>query len=127
MSLLLDTHTLLWFLIDDAKLSATAEQEINAAAEVFVSIASLWEIGIKTKTGKLSLPAPLGNFLQSELDKNNFQVRPIGIAHIQQVAQLPLHHRDPFDRMLVAQSIVDGLALVSCDPALDAYGIMRIW
>jgi PIN domain nuclease of toxin-antitoxin system len=128
MRLLLDTHTFLWFAWDDPQLSRAANDLIeDGSNQGFVSAASVWEMAIKVGTGKLVLAKPLDRFLDEHLDVNEIEVLPIERRHSTYVASLPLHHRDPFDRMLVAQSIIEAMPLVSADPALDAYGITRLW
>jgi PIN domain nuclease of toxin-antitoxin system len=128
MRLLLDTHAFLWFAWDDPHLSRAANDLIEEGAnQVVVSAASVWEFAIKVGTGKLVLAKPLDRFLDEHFARNEFEVLPIERRHAVHVATLPLHHRNPFDRMLVAQSMVEALPLVSADPALDAYGISRLW
>ncbi len=126
--LLLDTHTLLWFVWDDPALSATAKSLIeDARNEKLVSVASCWEIAIKAGSGKLALGEPSSSFLVRELATNNFQLLPISLAHVTAVEQLPPHHRDPFDRLLIAQARLEGLVIVGGDVAFDAYGVARQW
>ena len=128
MKILADTHAFLWFVTDALQLSAKAKTLLEAQdTERFFSIASVWEIAIKTSLGKLTLRKPLEEFLSEQLAANRFTLLNISAEHAFRVARLPLHHRDPFDRMLVAQSLVENLPLVSSDDALDAYGIKRLW
>ncbi len=128
MNLLLDTHALLWFVWDDTKLSQGAKEAIEDTANLkFVSIATCWEISIKCGLKKLSLGEPAATFLSRELSKNGFQLLGITLAHATAIEQLPLHHRDPFDRMLIAQAQLNSFTLVSCDQTLDQYGITRKW
>ena len=95
--------------------------------EVYVSPASYWEIAIKISLGKYQLSEPLGVFIHRELAENAFSVLPITPGHADQVARLPFHHRDPFDRLIIAQSLSEAMPTVSADAAFDAYGIQRIW
>jgi PIN domain nuclease of toxin-antitoxin system len=95
--------------------------------EYLVSIASCWEIAIKVSLGKLRVEGSLGRFLPEQLAANRFQVLPIDLRHVARVAQLPFHHRDPFDRLLVAQALEEGLAVVSADEGLGEYGVERVW
>jgi len=126
--LLLDTHTLLWFATDNPRLSANAYELIgDATNEALVSIASLWEMAIKINTGKLIVGQPLDRFIAQHLIANRFELLPISIAHILQIAELPLHHRDPFDRLLVAQARAERLPIISADTLFDAYPITRLW
>jgi PIN domain nuclease of toxin-antitoxin system len=128
MTLLLDTHTLLWFLWDDPQLTATAKALIeDPTNRKLVSIGSCWEIAIKTGLGKLSLGEPSASFLSREIARNNFDLLPITLSHATAVEPLPLYHRDPFDRLLVAQALIEHLPIVSADPALDPYGVTRLW
>ncbi len=128
MTLLLDTHAFLWFCQDDPLLSAAAKTHIeNPANRKLVSIASCWEIAIKAGLGKLKLGEPSATYIPAALQRTGFELLPIAIAHATGVEGLPLHHRDPFDRLLVFQALTDGLPIVSGDPLLDAYGVTRLW
>jgi PIN domain nuclease of toxin-antitoxin system len=125
---LLDTHTLLWFFSDDAALSVSAKSTIlDPANRKLVSIASCWEIAIKAGLGKLNLTEPSSVLLARELNRNHFDLLNIELSHATHVEVLPMHHRDPFDRLLVSQSLIEKLPIVSIDVQLDAYGISRIW
>jgi PIN domain nuclease of toxin-antitoxin system len=127
-SLLLDTHTMLWFFWDDAQLSAPAMRLIeDVENRKLVSIASCWEIAIKVGLGKLNLGEPTRSFLPREIARNNFELLPISLGHATMVEGLVPHHRDPFDRLLVAQAMAEGLPLVSADGVFDQYGITRLW
>lgn len=128
MNLLLDTHTLLWFALGDAQLSATARQLIEDSANTkFVSPASYWEIAIKISIGKYVLHQQYETFFDRAIRQNGFLILPIEVRHTAALTNLPYHHRDPFDRLLVAQAMVEGLSLVSIDSVLDAYPIQRLW
>ena len=128
MKILADTHTFLWFVTDAPQLSARAKTILEAAdTERFFSLASVWELAIKTGLGKLTLRKPLEEFLPEQLAANRFTLLNIAAEHAFRVVRLPFHHRDPFDRMLVAQCLAENLPLVSSDDALDAYGIKRLW
>ena len=122
MRLLLDTHALLWWLADDARLDQSAADAIAGAEFVAVSAASAWEIGIKQSLGKLTGPKDL----PAELVANGFTELPVTVAHALAAGALPAHHSDPFDRMLVAQSRLEGLALVTRDDRLADYGIAHL-
>jgi len=127
-SLLLDTHTILWFFWDDPQLSAGAKTLIeHADNRKLVSIASCWEIAIKVGLGKLDLGEPSRSFLSREIARNNFELLSISLDHATMVEGLVPHHRDPFDRLLVAQAMAEGLPLVSADGVFDQYGISRLW
>ena len=128
MNLLLDTHALLWFLADDPSLSATAKALIQAPANrILVSVASCWEIALKVGLKKLDLGEPATTFLPRELATNGFDLLGIELIHATSVESLPPHHKDPFDRLLVAQSMIEKLPVVSVDAQLDPYGITRLW
>ena len=129
MKLLLDTHTLLWMVSDDPRLPASARQLIVTADEIYWSITSLWEIGIK-----LSLMRPdfqLGpgwaRAIPEEMQRNGVRRLDLAIQHCEIVSKLPWHHRDPFDRLIVAQAVASKLILLSRDARLDQYGIKRRW
>jgi PIN domain nuclease of toxin-antitoxin system len=126
--LLLDTHAFLWFVLDDPQLSATAQAVIvDPLNNIEVSPASYWEIAIKIKLGKYTLPESYQAFMEREIADNDFRILPIEPKHTALLTTMPLHHKDPFDRLLVAQATVEGIPLVSADPQLDAYVITRIW
>jgi PIN domain nuclease of toxin-antitoxin system len=126
--LLLDTHTLLWFVWDDPQLSPTAKGLIeDPNNRKLVSIASCWEIAIKTGLGKLKLGSASGPFLSQHIARNNFELLPISLDHATFVEAMPSHHKDPFDRLLVAQVVLDRVSLVSTDSIFDLYYIPRLW
>lgn len=128
MILHLDTHAFLWFVWDDPRLPASVSDAIEDPANtVFVSVVSLWEIGLKSSIGKLAVKLPLDDFFAENVDGNGFQVLPITRAHIIRVHSLPFHHRDPFDRLLIAQSLADGMTFVSDDSQAAAYGVPLRW
>jgi PIN domain nuclease of toxin-antitoxin system len=122
--ILLDTQVWLWWQTDDARLGDIARDTISRAAEVCVSAASVWEIAIKSALGKLTLPKTYD--VAAELEVDGFQPLPVDIAHAQATTALPHIHRDPFDRMLVAQSMIEGLVLITGDRELARYGIEAI-
>lgn len=128
MRFLLDTHSLLWFLSGDASLSQRARRIIeDSDAVILASIASLWEIAIKHSLGKLKLAQPFNELFPYQLSINSISVLDIQIRHVARISDLPFHHRDPFDRLLAAQSLAEEIPIVSGDAALDAYGLERIW
>jgi PIN domain nuclease of toxin-antitoxin system len=126
-SLLLDTHAFLWWVADDDRLPGRARAAITGADRVFVSVASCWELAIKTSLGRLTLSRPLDRFLAEHLGSNQFTLLPIELPHTAAVATLPFHHRDPFDRLLAAQALHEKLPLVSADPVFKAYKVKRVW
>ena len=128
MKLLLDTHAFLWMSLDDPQLSETVRERFSDTAnELYLSPASFWEIAIKISIGKYTLSEPLAEFVKREIVVNDLKVLPIGPDHAAKVVALPFHHKDPFDRMLVAQAMVEGLPIVGCDAIFDRYGVARIW
>lgn len=126
MKYLLDTHTFLWYLLGNPNLSNRAREIVNTRENLCFSIISLWEVSIKTNIGKLQLNRPFSELLE-ELKYINTQILPITFADTEIYINLPLHHRDPFDRILVAQAINHSLILISRDVAFDAYSIKRVW
>lgn len=128
MTVLLDTHALLWFVLRDPKLSSTARELIgDPATKVLVSPASYWEIAIKIGQGRYSLGLPYDMFMDRAIGGNRFAVLPIEPRHTSILTTLPRHHGDPFDRLLIAQAIVERIPLLSVDERFDAYPIKRIW
>lgn len=128
MRLLLDTHALIWFYNTDPQISVAALTAIQAAGTLnLVSVASLWEIAIKVAKGKLSLNEPFPDFVQHAIRDNGFRLLPIGLDHIEQVLSLPFHHKDPFDRLLVSQALVENVPLVTCDKDILRYPITQVW
>jgi len=128
MNTLLDTQALLWFLLDDPRLSRKAmEIIVDAEGLTFVSPASIWEIAIKISLGKYALPAPFAAFWDEQLKGNDFTLLPIAVSHAARVVELPFHHRDPFDRLIIAQSLVESVQVISNDTLFDQYGVDRIW
>jgi len=126
--LLLDTHTLLWWLLGDSALSQQAHAAIaNRSNDVFVSAASAWEIAIKYKQGKLPAAARLVTNLDVIVSGQGFAELPVTIADGETAGMLPLVHKDPFDRMLIAQALLSKLVLVSNEAVFDAYGAARFW
>lgn len=128
MILLLDTHTFLWFLNDDRQLSTVAKRLIEEPTHhKLVSVATCWEIAIKVGLHKLDLGEPAATFLPRQLALNHFDLLDISLSHATYVETLPPHHKDPFDRLLIAQATLGGLSLVSADTAFDLYGVTRLW
>lgn len=128
MRLLLDTHAFLWFILNDAKLSLPALDAIREPQnQVLLSPASYWELAIKVGLGKYQIPDSLESFVESQLQKNQIDIVHIVPKHAGIVAELPNHHRDPFDRMLAAQAMAETLKVVSADAVFDAYGVVRLW
>lgn len=128
MRLLLDTHTLLWWLADDPSLSAAARKLIRRSSNnVLVSAVSAWEIGTKVRLGKLPGAEELAADFAGYLARERFEQLPISVEHGIRAGLLPGSHKDPFDRMLVAQSLAENLPVVSNDSIFDSYNVRRLW
>lgn len=128
MRVVLDTHAFLWFVGDEPRLSENARALIeDRATNPFLSIASVWEMAIKVGLGKLTPHVPFPMLISEQLNENGIALLDITVDHALHVAQLPFHHRDPFDRMLIAQAITEGLPIISADSVFDTYSVTRIW
>lgn len=128
MKLLLDTHTLIWSVDEPSKVSATAMAALQDPAAVrLLSAATVWELAIKVGQGKLTLSMPYRQWLEKAIADLVLEILPITVEYGERYATLPPHHKDPFDRLMVAQSLVDGIPLVGVDAAFDPYGVTRIW
>lgn len=128
MNALLDTHSFIWFVEGNPSLSSPVRAIIEAPDnDIFVSIASIWEMAIKISLGKLHLSQPFDVFVSHQLLVNDISLLDITVNHTSQVATLPFHHRDPFNRLLIAQSLVEHIPLISIDTIFDAYGVKRLW
>ncbi|MFZ0815944.1 MAG: type II toxin-antitoxin system VapC family toxin [Candidatus Sulfotelmatobacter sp.] len=126
MKVLLDTHTFLWALGDPDRLSTRAREAI-ASSERFWSVASIWEALLKVQSGKLPMPLPAGSYLTSKMSANGMSLLPIRVEHVLRVEELPMHHRDPFDRMLIAQCMEENWPIITSDPVFKKYQIRVIW
>jgi PIN domain nuclease of toxin-antitoxin system len=127
MKAILDTHAFLWALAGDERMSRLARETYAGPAGLFLSIASVWEILIKVQSGKLKLPRPAGPYVLRKLAENGIELLPISIDHLLALERLPMHHRDPFDRMLVAQSLEESLPIITSDPWFARYNVRLIW
>ena len=128
MKLLLDTHALLWFFSGDDKISETAKIIIeNQQNRKFISMASVWEMSIKQSQGKLDLEITAAQYVKEKLALSDFSLLPIQIEHLELISSLPFHHRDPFDRLLISQSITEQIPILSSDKAFDQYSAKRLW
>ena len=127
-TLLLDTHTVLWFWWDDPQLSAVAKSLIcDPANRKFVSLASPWEVALEVSRKKLDLGGPYRGFFDQHMIRTYFEWLQIATKHLEAVAILPFHHNDPFDRLLIAQALTENIPIVSADVVFDAYGVTRLW
>lgn len=128
MRLLLDTHTLLWFLADDRRLSPAAKAVLtDTRSERLLLPISLLEIALKVRLEKLNLSAPFGVLFPAQLSLNRIALLRMEARHIEPLTSLPLHHRDPFDRLIAATALVENLTLLSVDSMFDKYGLTRLW
>ena len=128
LRLLIDTHALIWWALEESRLPHDVRRQITSAAEVIASAASAWEVAIKRKTGRL--PVGASHFAENFDDymrRYGFATLPISVNHATRAGSLPLYHRDPFDRILIAQAQIEQLAIISSDTAFDRYGVQRIW
>ncbi len=127
MKYLLDTHTFLWFVNDSDEIPEQLFNLLESDVDLLLSIASLWEIAIKVNIGKLTLPKPYTNFISEQIKLNDIEILPISLEHLNLISTLPLYHKDPFDRLIIAQSLVENLTIISKDSAFDAYAIKKLW
>lgn len=125
---LLDSHAVLWYVLDDPRLSTTAKTLVaDPSNAIQISAASFWEIAVKISIGKLILKQPYDRFIDTCLNRYSFSVLAIQPSHTTRLLEMPFHHRDPFDRMLAAQSLVEGIPIISNDPVLRQYGVATCW
>lgn len=128
MKIILDTQVLIWWANDVSNISNRVQSIIfDVNNELLVSLASIWEIQIKVSLGKLSLPRPLPDIIARQIQENQIKIMQIELSHIYTLDLLPLHHRDPFDRIIIAQAMDEKVSIASIDKAFDAYSIERIW
>jgi PIN domain nuclease of toxin-antitoxin system len=128
LRVLLDTHSLLWLVTDDRRLSDTARNIfLNGENELLCSAVVGFEIGVKHSLGRLEVAEPPRTFVENRIRNNALMPFPITMAHAVRVADLPFHHRDPFDRLLIAQALEEDIPVLSADEILSAYGLRRLW
>jgi PIN domain nuclease of toxin-antitoxin system len=128
MKLLFDTHAFIWWDSDPAKLSARVVHLCQDQSNTLVlSVASVWEMQIKSQLGKLTLSAPLAELIENQMETNGFEILPISHDHVLQLQNLPRHHKDPFDRLLIAQAILENAVLLSNDPEIHKYPVEWRW
>jgi len=128
MRALLDTHTFIWWITDDPRLSPRVREIIgNGKNELFLSAASGWEMAIKAKLGRLQLSDSLERFIPEQMALNAIESLPVKMSHALHVYKLPDHHRDPFDRMLIAQAQLENMPILTVDPQISRYPVKVIW
>jgi len=128
MKILMDAHSFLWFINGSPQLSARAKTTIeDPAHDKFLSMANIWEMAIKSSLGKLHIAQPFEQFIPHQLQINGFEIFEVEFDHIVKVIHLPFHHRDPFDRLLIAQSLVEQIPVISADSVFDSYSVQRVW
>ncbi len=128
MNYLLDTHAFVWWNIDPSKLSPLVLQLYkNKSNQLFLSKASIWEMQIKLNLGKLTLPASLSTIIRVQRRRNSIFIMPIKLSHIYNLATLPNHHKDPFDRLLISQALVENLPLITSDADIAKYAVQTVW
>lgn len=128
MKLLLDTHAFLWFIAGDRQLDVYARQLIEEPSnERYLSVASIWEITIKSSLGRLIVPLPPSTLIREQIWANAINLLAITSEHLDTLHALPYHHKDPFDRLVIAQAIQEGMSLVTKDEAFDTYNVQIVW
>jgi PIN domain nuclease of toxin-antitoxin system len=127
MKAILDTHAFLWALSGDARMSRHAREVFSGNTDLLLSIASIWEILIKVQSGKLNLPQPCAPYVLGRLAENSIKRLPISFDHLLTFEGLAMHHRDPFDRMLIAQGIEEDCPVITADPVFKQYPVRVIW
>lgn len=128
MRYLLDTHSFLWLASDDARLSVRAKEAfLSPENDFLLSVASIWEVAIKASLGRLKFVLPLPQFVERQVQHMGLEILPISVHHATAVEGLPFHHRDPFDRLLIAQSMYEAIPILGTDEIFDTYGIARVW
>jgi PIN domain nuclease of toxin-antitoxin system len=128
MKILLDTHAFLWWDSNPEKLGKTAAELLSQPENtVYVSVVSAWEIQIKKQLGKLSLAVPLAELMESQQQVNEINLLPVQLNHVLALDELPVHHKDPFDRLLIAQAKTEVLDIITADPVFQHYDVRTIW
>jgi PIN domain nuclease of toxin-antitoxin system len=127
MKIIIDTHTFLWFINDSPELPNDLAELLESPIDVAISVGSLWEIAIKVGLNKLNIGDDYQAFIAYHLSANNIDILPITIQHLSIISQLPQHHKDPFDRLIIAQAIAENIPVISIDKKFDLYPIQRQW
>jgi PIN domain nuclease of toxin-antitoxin system len=126
--ILIDTHIFIWYIQNSERLPRSIVKLINDGKnDILLSVASIWEMAIKQSTGKLNLGVPYTSFIEEQMRLNNIELLPIKLAHIEVITTLPFHHRDPFDRLLIAQALVEDIVIMSADTMFSLYPVQRMW
>jgi PIN domain nuclease of toxin-antitoxin system len=123
--LLLDTHTLFWSVEEPSKVSATAMQD--PANDLLLSAATIWELAIKVGQGKIALSMPYRQWMETAIADLDLEILPVTVEYAERQSVLPTHHKDPFDRLMIAQTLVDGIRIVSVDAVFGLYDVTRLW
>lgn len=127
MKYLLDTHTFIWHALEDARLSGSALEIIESDQDLFISYASIWEMAIKIQRGRLQLKKSLPEFIESIVQANQYKLLKITTNHLYPLTILPYHHKDPFDRLIIAQGMEEGMTIISRDEAFKSYDVKVLW
>ena len=128
MRVLIDTHIFIWYVQNSERLPSSITAIINNGRnDILLSIASVWEMAIKQSTGKLNLGTPYASFIAEQMRLNSMELLPVRLEHLDLITTLPLHHRDPFDRLLIAQAIVEDILLISADSVFSLYPVRVMW
>jgi PIN domain nuclease of toxin-antitoxin system len=125
---LIDTHVFIWYVQDSERLPRLIAALISDGRnDILFSIASVWEMAIKQSTGKLNLGVPYASFIEEQMRLNNIELLPVRLNHLEVVTSLPFHHRDPFDRLLITQAMVEDIVLITADSVFSLYPVQRMW
>ena len=128
MRVLVDTHVFIWYVQSSDKLPSSVTVIINDGRnDILLSIASVWEMAIKQSTGKLNIGTPYASFISEQMRLNSMELLPVRLEHLDLITTLPLHHRDPFDRLLIAQAIVEDILIISADRVFSLYPVRSMW
>ena len=127
MRYIIDTQAFIWYATGDKQLSKTALEIIESDTIRYISLASIWEMAIKTSIGKLNFQVPFEDLISNQLAINGYDILPLELSHVFQLAKLPLFHKDPFDRIMIAQAITENIPIISIDPYFQSYPVSVIW
>jgi PIN domain nuclease of toxin-antitoxin system len=128
MRVLIDTHIFIWYIQNSERLPSSVATYINDGKnDILLSIASVWEMAIKQSTGKLNLGIPYASFIEEQMRLNSMELLPLRLDHLEVVTTMPFHHRDPFDRLLIAQAMLEDIVIISADSIFSSYPVQRIW